>query len=111
MVNVERRDKIDIISFNINKIDASITDEVTKSVSKVFDVTHSRAIIDLKGVEYIDSSGFSSFLAAHRAARNSFGVLKIANPEPRILELFQSLQLHTVFQIYDDLDVCIRSMK
>jgi anti-sigma B factor antagonist len=111
MVNIERRDKIDIISFNVNKIDALITEEVRQTINKVFDNAHSRAIIDLRGVEYIDSSGFSCFLSAHRAARNSFGILKIANPEPRILELFHSLHLHTVFQIYDDLDACIRTFR
>ena len=111
MVNIERREKIDIISFNINKIDAMITEEITRSINKVFENTHSRVIIDLRGVAYIDSSGFSCFLSAHRAARNSFGVLKIANPEPRIMNLFQSLHLDTVFQIYDDLDTCIRTLK
>ena len=66
--------------------------------------SNSKVIIDLKGVEYIDSSGFGCFLAAMRTARNNYGVLKFANPEPRIMELFQMLHLHTVFQISDDLE-------
>ncbi len=111
MVNIERRDKIDIISFTVKKIDALVTDEIRQTVNKVFDNAHSKAILDLKGVEYIDSSGFSCFLSAHRAARNSFGTLKIANPEPQILELFQSLHLNNVFQIYDDLEACIRTLR
>ena len=111
MINIERRDKIDIISFTVNKIDALITDEIRQSINKLFDNAHSKAIINLKGVEYIDSSGFSCFLSAHRAARNSFGTIKIANPEPKILELFHTLHLHTVFQIYDDLETCIRTLR
>jgi anti-sigma B factor antagonist len=111
MVNIERRDKIEIISFTVNKIDAMITEEVRQVINKVFDNAHSKAILDLKGVQYIDSSGFSCFLSGHKAARNNFGILKIANPEPGILELFQTLHLHTVFQIYDDLDTCIRTFR
>ena len=111
MINIEKRDKIDIVSFNVNKIDAMITDDIRERINKVFDNSNSKVIIDLKGIEYIDSSGFGCFLSVMRTARNSYGVLKFANPEPRIMELFRTLHLHTVFQIYDDLDVCIRTLR
>jgi anti-sigma B factor antagonist len=111
MINIEKRDKIDIISFNVNKIDALITDDVRESLNKLFDNLNSKVIIDLKGVEYVDSSGFGCFLSAMRAAKNNFGVLKFVNPAPGIMELFRTLHLHSVFQIYDDLDTCIRSLR
>jgi anti-sigma B factor antagonist len=111
MISIEKRDKLDIISFNVNKIDAMITDDIRESINKVFDNSNSKVIIDLKGVEYIDSSGFGCFLSAMRAARNNYGILKFANPEPAIMRLFETLHLHTVFQIYDDLDVCIRTFR
>jgi anti-sigma B factor antagonist len=109
MLNFEKRDKIDIISFSVNRIDALITDDIREGIIKVFDISNSKAIIDLKGVEYIDSSGFGCFLSVMKAARNNYGVLKFANPEPRVSELFETLHLHTVFQIYNDIDSCIRS--
>jgi anti-sigma B factor antagonist len=111
MINIEKRGKIDIISFTINKIDALISDDIRDGICKVFDNSNSRVIIDLKGVEYIDSSGFGCFLSAMRAARNNYGILKFSCPEPRIMELFQALQLHTVFQICDDLEACVRSLR
>ncbi len=111
MINIEKKDKIDIISFNVNKIDAMITEDIRERITKVFDNSYSKVIIDLKGVEYIDSSGFGCFLSVMRTARNSYGVLKFVNPEPRIMEILQTLHLHTVFQIYDDLDTCIRTLR
>jgi anti-sigma B factor antagonist len=111
MINIEKRDKIDIISFSVNKIDALITDEVRSRINRLFDNSNSKVVIDLKGVEYIDSSGFGCFLSVMKEARNNFGILKFANPEPTIMNLFETLCLHTVFQIYDDLDACIRSFR
>jgi len=111
MINIEKKDKIDIISFSVNKINALITDEIRDGINKVFDNSNSKVIIDLKGVEYIDSSGFGCFLSMMKAARSNYGVLKFANPEPRVMELFQTLHLHTVFQIYDDIETCERSFK
>lgn len=111
MINIERRDKIDVISFTVNRINALITDELRDVVSKVFDTTNSRVIINLSGVHYIDSSGFGCFLSIMKTARNNYGVLRFAQPEPAIMELFRTLHLHTVFQIYDDMDSCVRSFK
>ena len=111
MISIEKRDKIEIISFNVNKIDALISDDVRERIRKLFDTSHSRVILDLKGVEYIDSSGFGCLLSILRDSRNSFGVLKLVNPEPRIMDLIQTLHLHTVFQIYDDMDACISAIR
>jgi anti-anti-sigma factor len=111
MINIEKKDKIDIISFSVYKINALITDEIRDRINNVFDNSNSKVIIDLKGVEYIDSSGFGCFLSVMKAARSNYGVLKFANPEPRVMELFQTLHLHTVFQIYDDIETCIRSFR
>jgi anti-anti-sigma factor len=109
MINIEKKDKIEVISFTINKINALITDEIRDRILKIFDNSNSRVIIDLKGVEYIDSSGFGCFLSVMRAARNNYSTLKFANPEPKVIELFQTLNLHSVFQIYPDLDSCVKS--
>jgi hypothetical protein len=38
-------------------------------------------------------------------------VLKFAKLEPRVTELFQTLNLHTVFQIYPDIDSCLQSFR
>jgi anti-anti-sigma factor len=111
MLNFEKREKIDIISFSVNKINALIIDDIREGIIKIFDVSNSKVIIDLKGVEYVDSSGFGCFLSVMKAARNNYGILKFANPEPRVSELFETLHLHTVFQIYKDIDSCIRSFR
>lgn len=109
MINIEKRDKIEVVSFSISKINALITEELREAISKVFDTSNSRVIIDLSGVHYIDSSGFGCFLSIMKTARNNYGILKFAKPEPAIMELFRTLHLHTVFQIYEDMESCIRS--
>ena len=111
MIKIEKKDKIDIISFTVNKINALNIDEIREGIIKVFDNSNSKVIIDLKGVEYVDSSGFGCFLSVMKAARNNYGVLKFANPEPRVSELFETLNLHTVFQIYNDIDTCLKSFR
>jgi anti-sigma B factor antagonist len=109
MIKVERRDKTDIVSFSVNKINALITDEIRDQITKIFDNSNTKLIIDLKGVEYIDSSGFGCFLSILKTARSNYGSLKFANPEPHVMDLFHTLHLHTVFDIHNDIDECLRS--
>ncbi len=109
MIRIRKIDNIDTITFTVNKINALITEEIRESISKSFANSNSKVIIDLKGVEYIDSSGFGCFLSIMKTARNNYGILKFANPEPGVMEVFRTLHLQTVFQIYDDIDACLRS--
>lgn len=110
MINIERIDKIDIVSFTISKINALITDEIMEALMKIFENnTNSKVIINLQGVGYIDSSGFGCFLSVMKAARNTYSTLKFANPEPGVMKLFETLQLNSVFQIYHSMDSCLRS--
>jgi anti-anti-sigma factor len=110
MVNIEKHDKIDIITFSSEKINALVTDEIKAEINKVFESLNAKVIIDLKGVKYIDSSGFGCLLSVMKSARNNYGVLKFVNPEPQVMQTLQTLNLHTVFEIYDDIEVCIRSL-
>lgn len=111
MVSFEKRGNTDIVTFSVKKINALIADDIRESISKLFSIPNAKVIIDLKGVEYIDSSGFGCFLSVHRAARNNYGSLKIANPEPPVKILFETLHLHTIFDVCTDLEECLRSFK
>ncbi len=111
MIKTDKRDKIDIISFTVNKINALITEDIREEINRLSSAPSARIIIDLTGVEYIDSSGFSLFLSVMKSVRNNYGILKFANPDPRVMEVFRMLHLDTVFIIFDDLDACVRSFK
>jgi anti-sigma B factor antagonist len=111
MINIAKNGKIDVISFSVNKLNANTIEEIKENVHEVFVNPNSKVIIDLRGVEYIDSSGFAFFLSLHKAAKNNYGILKFVHPESRVNELFNTLHLHTVFEIFDNIEECIKSFR
>ena len=111
MISIERRDGIDIIAFTIDRINALITDELRDEIGKVFKNGSAKVIVCLKNVKYIDSSGFGCLLSIMKTAKNNYCTMKFASPEPDVMEVLKTLNLNTVFEIYDDLDQCVRSMK
>jgi anti-anti-sigma factor len=109
MVNVEKRGNLEFITFDVDKINALIADEIKDKIIRVFENANAKAVIDLSGIEYIDSSGFGCFLSVFKAARDNYGIVKFASPLPKIMELFMTLNLHTVFEIFNDTESCIKS--
>lgn len=111
MVNFEKRDNVDVVTFTVKKINALIADDIRDKIIRVFENANAKVVIDLKGVDYIDSSGFGCFLSLFKAARNNYCVLKFANAEPVVKALFETLNLQTIFEIFSDTDSCIRSFR
>jgi anti-sigma B factor antagonist len=111
MIKIERVENIEVVSFTVNKINALVTDQIKEQVTKLFEQAGTRLIIDLKGVEYIDSTGFGCLLSCYRESKNNYGMMKISNPEPPVIKLFEILHLHTVFEICHDTEECIRSFR
>lgn len=92
-----------------DRFNALISDAVKDSLLAYFNKPNTKLIMDLEGVKFIDSSGFSVFLAVMKAANNNYGDFKICNIAPEVKELFQLLQLHNIFEIHNTLDECVNS--
>jgi anti-sigma B factor antagonist len=92
-----------------NRLNALITEPVKENLLEYFNKPNVNLIFDLQGITFIDSSGFGVFLSAMKAANNNYGQFKICNVNKDVMELFKLLQLHHVFEIYDELDACLVS--
>jgi anti-sigma B factor antagonist len=59
-------------------------------------------VLNLKGVDYIDSSGLGTLVAAHSTLNKAGGGLALMNLSKRSAELLILTKLATVFRIFDD---------
>ena len=57
-------------------------------------------IIDLAGLEFIDSSGVAALVRGRRQARHAGGELLLAAPRPRVLRVLSLTRLLDVFPVY-----------
>ncbi len=91
------------------RLNAMITEPVKVSLLDFFNKPNTNLVFDLQGITFIDSSGFGVFLSCMKAANNNYGQFKICNVNSDVMELFKLLQLHHIFEIYDELDSCLKS--
>lgn len=92
-----------------DRLSALIAEPVKEQLLEYFNKANTNVIFDLQGISFIDSSGFGVFLSCMKAANNNYGQFKICNVHSDVMELFKLLQLHHVFEIYDELQPCLES--
>jgi len=61
-----------------------------------------RVILDLAGVDYVDSTGLGSLVISFTTLRKAGGELKLLNLSRRNIELLVLTKLTTVFEIFTD---------
>jgi anti-sigma B factor antagonist len=68
-----------------------------------------RTILNLKEIDYIDSTGLGSLVIAHAAFEKAGGGMKLLHLSKRSAELLILTKLSTVFEMYDDEQAAINS--
>jgi len=108
MLNHKQENGIDILSFkDINKLNILIAQSLKEEVAQFITKPNTKLILDMKHIEYVDSSGFGALLSILRNAKNNDSELKLSNISDDVLELVKLLQLHNVFEIYKSTEEAI----
>ena len=68
-----------------------------------------KILLNLRDVDYIDSSGLGELVSAFTSVRNQGGELKLLNLTKRVRALLQITKLLTVFDITDDEAISVKS--
>jgi len=112
MLKNETQNGVEILSFdNVNKLNILIAQTLKEEVAQYLTKANTKLILDLEGIEYVDSSGFGALLSILRNAKNKDSQFKICNVSPDVMELVKLLQLHNVFDICDNIDDCLKSFE
>ena len=68
-----------------------------------------RVVIDLEGVEFMNSSGLGLLIGGATTMKNAGGGLKIANASVKILALLKMTKLTTLFESYASVKAAVES--
>jgi anti-sigma B factor antagonist len=63
---------------------------------------HTRVLIDLADVSYVDSAGLGELVQANSTAKNFGGSIKLFSPTSRLRELMVVTRLTAILGVYDD---------
>lgn len=109
MLKIDKIGNVMVVSFDQDsKINVTISQKIKVEVTKLI-APHSKLVINLEGINYIDSTGFGMLLSILRTCKNNQSLLKLCNISPEVMDLVKLLQLQTVFDIRNSVNDCISS--
>lgn len=80
-----------------------------KTVTRLLEEGHTRLLVDLSGVGFLDSSGLGALVRALTQSQKEGGQTKLLGAGPQIRKLLQMTKLDSVFEIHDDMEAAVSS--
>jgi len=68
---------------------------------------HTKIVVDLDGVDFLDSTGLGVLVGALKRVRSNDGELSLVCTQPRIRKVFEVTGLTKVFTLYDSVDEAV----
>jgi anti-sigma B factor antagonist len=82
---------------------------VREKVAELAAAGRFKIVADLGGVDYIDSTGLGILVICFTSLKKQGGALKLVNPNKRNVELLLLTKLHTVFEVFNEVQDAVNS--
>lgn len=105
----EQQDK-QVISLSGKIMGGPEAGQINDQIHALIEQRKKEIIIDLKNVEWMNSSGLGILIGAITTLRNNGGNLCLIHVSDRLQNLLKITKLSGVFDIYPDLDTAVKSM-
>jgi anti-sigma B factor antagonist len=84
------------------RLDASSAKEIKDRISDLAKNKRVNLVVDMAGINFIDSSGLGSLVASLRSVNKLGGDIRIASLQDQVRAIFELTRLHRIFEIFDD---------
>jgi anti-sigma B factor antagonist len=80
-----------------------------EQVHNLLESGHSKILLNLEAVSYMDSAGIGELVACYKRAREKGGTVKLLRPSGKVQDLLVLTKLEEVFENYPDEKAAIAS--
>ena len=80
-----------------------------EKVNQLLAAAQFQVVMDLSALDYIDSTGLGNLVIYYTSLKKQGGSLKLVNLNKRNIELLLLTKLHTVFEVFDDVQDAVNS--
>ena len=83
------------------EIDADTSPQLRERFDELLAEGEQSYVIDMVGVEFIDSSGLAAFVRLFKRVRIGEGDVRLCGVRPEVLKIFELTRLNRVFDIFE----------
>ncbi|HEY3339759.1 MAG TPA: STAS domain-containing protein [Propionicimonas sp.] len=88
----------------VGRLNMVAAPELRDVVARLVQSGKSRLVVDLSGVEFMDSSGLGALIGALKTTRQAGGDLRIAAPGEQVLMVLQLSNVDRILKPYENAD-------
>lgn len=99
-VSVRQAGKVSIVDMR-GKLDLGATSALKDAVGRLLGEGRRQIVLNMLGIEWIDSTGLGELMACHLRAKRDKGEIKLVL-SPKVREIIVMVKLQTVFDIHDE---------
>jgi anti-sigma B factor antagonist len=107
----EHLDEHNIVLRVVGEIHATTAPQFSERLNAAISEGRTGVVLDLTGVEFIDSTGLSVLLNGLRRVTRVRGAMVIACANPTVLRLFEITKLDSTFDIVPDCDEAVERIR
>ena len=93
------------------RVDLQVAGEFRAALLQAIDDGHRRLVVDMRDVDFVDSSGLGALVSALKSikALKGDGDIRLANVQPPVVALLEIIRLHRVFASYPSVEQAVQS--
>lgn len=103
-VDIQQREREGIVILDVDGrlVVGEAVASVREKIRELLEQGRTNVILNLAGVDYIDSTGLGGLVVSYTSVKKAGGALKLLNLSRRNIELLVLTKLTTVFEIFDE---------
>lgn len=102
---------VSVIELEGNLMGGPDAGSLNNKLHELVDAKKTKVVVDMGGVQYINSTGLGLLIGGVTTMRNAGGSLKLARPSEKITGLIKIAKLHSVFEVFTTVADAVASFK
>jgi anti-anti-sigma factor len=91
----------------VGEFDLSWSEQLREELATAITTMSPRAVVDLSGTTFLDSSGVGALVSAGKLARSHAGWLRLVAPRDNVRRILRITEVDTVLGLYDTIEQAI----
>lgn len=108
-IQTRQNQEVQIVEVN-GEIDFHSSRELREKFQEILDKKCSKLVVNLKKVNYVDSSGLATFVEALQRINRAGGKLVLAGLTPAVRGVFEIAKLDSIFTLQDSEETALAAL-
>ncbi len=107
-IQIREEGKVQILAC-LGRMDAQVSGLLKGRIQELLDKGSAKLVLDLEGLEFLDSSGLGALVSCLRRVREKKGEIKLAGLRPEVRSIFDITRVSRLFHIFENVSDAVKA--